>query len=148
MRVTLKLATSLDGKIATATGESRWITGPEAREAVHRLRLAHMAVMIGVETAIADDPELTVRLPGPAGRVALGMAVDGFHARGIATDHDVTVSGALADVLTGGETDYLDPMTEEDVMALERKAFMALIRTKETQARIKSIIDTGKPLRN
>ena len=96
----------------------------------------------------APPEALTVRLPGPLGRVALGMAVEGFHARGIATDHDVTVSGALADVLTGGDTDYLDPLTEDDVMALERKSFMALIRTKETQARIKSIIDTGKPLRN
>lgn len=66
MRVTLKLATSLDGKIATASGESRWVTGAAAREEVHRLRLSHMAVMVGVETAIADDPELTVRLPGAA----------------------------------------------------------------------------------
>ena len=65
--MTLKLATSLDGRIATAAGESRWITGPAAREQVHRLRAMHQAVMVGVETAIADDPELTVRLPGFVG---------------------------------------------------------------------------------
>ncbi len=67
MRVTLKLATSLDGRIATADGESRWITGHKAREEVHRLRAMHAGVLIGVETAIADDPELTVRLPGFVG---------------------------------------------------------------------------------
>ena len=76
MGVTLKLATSLDGRIATASGESRWITGPAAREQVHRLRALHQAVLVGVETAIADDPELTVRLPGFVGLQPVRVVLD------------------------------------------------------------------------
>ncbi len=59
--VTLKLASSFDGRIATETGHSKWITGPEARRLVHAMRARHDAVMVGAGTARADDPSLTVR---------------------------------------------------------------------------------------
>jgi diaminohydroxyphosphoribosylaminopyrimidine deaminase / 5-amino-6-(5-phosphoribosylamino)uracil reductase len=65
--VTLKLATSLDGKIATKTGSSKWITGPEARERVHQMRANHDCVLTGIGTVLADDPELSARTqPRPA----------------------------------------------------------------------------------
>ncbi len=88
------------------------------------------------------------RLPGASGRAALSMAVEGFQARGMATPYDGVVSAELANVLTGGEADVVDVVTEADLLALERKAFMKLVRDPRTQARVEHILETGKPLRN
>ncbi|HET9396533.1 MAG TPA: bifunctional diaminohydroxyphosphoribosylaminopyrimidine deaminase/5-amino-6-(5-phosphoribosylamino)uracil reductase RibD [Nitrospiraceae bacterium] len=78
--VTLKAGMTLDGKLATATGESRWITGPSSRQEVHQLRRSVDAVLIGVDTVLVDDPSLTART-GPrleklASRQPLRIVVD------------------------------------------------------------------------
>ncbi|WP_334176400.1 3-hydroxyacyl-CoA dehydrogenase NAD-binding domain-containing protein [Pseudoxanthobacter sp.] len=89
-----------------------------------------------------------VVLPGPAGKVAMTMAAEGFARRGIATKHDLVVAGELATVLSGGPADIIDTLGEDRILELEQEGFMRLVRTNATLARFESVLETGKPVRN
>jgi 3-hydroxyacyl-CoA dehydrogenase len=89
-----------------------------------------------------------ILLPGPTAKTAMDMAVDSFHKMGRATDHDVVVSGVLAEVLSGGDTDATEILTEENLLALERKGFMKLVKHPDSIKRVQHMLKTGRPLRN
>lgn len=94
-------------------------------------------------------PEKPVfRLPGAAGRVAFGGAVADFAKKGVATPYDVVVAGRLANIVTGGEADIVDEVSEDQLLKLERAAFMESVKDARTQARVEHMLETGKPLRN
>lgn len=76
VRVTLKVATSLDGRIALSDGTSQWITGPPARARSQEMRAAHDGVLVGVGTALADDPLLTARTVPPPARQPVRIVAD------------------------------------------------------------------------
>ena len=93
-----------------------------------------------------EPPEIT--LPGETAAIAICMAVDGFRRSGKATPHDVVVSRELATVLSGGKTDITESLTENELLDLERNAFVTLARKPASIARVSHMLKTGKPLRN
>jgi len=117
----------------------------------NRERLLAEAKAKALELAADYTPPepVALTLPGPAAGAALRFALKDLRMKGAATEHDMVVAGQLAEVLSGGDkADVTEPMAPEDVLALERKAFMTLIRTEPTLARIEHTLETGKPLRN
>lgn len=91
---------------------------------------------------------VALHLPGGTARVAFAMAVDGLAAAGKATPHDVVICKKLAIVLSGGETDMSETLTEGQLLDLEHEVFMELVKMKPTLDRIEHMLETGKPLRN
>ena len=105
------------------------------------------ALELARDYAPPEAPEL--RLPGESGQVTLQYALRDLAAKGVATPHDMVVAGALGEVLTGGaKADPTEPSPAKDILALERKAIMTLVRSEPTLQRMEHMLETGKPLRN
>ncbi|QAY79947.1 3-hydroxyacyl-CoA dehydrogenase/enoyl-CoA hydratase family protein [Sphingosinicella sp. BN140058] len=123
---------------------------PSDRITMNRDRLLAdaKAKALALVEGYAPPEKPTFRLPGESGRVAIGNAVRDFHKKGVATDYDTVVAGRLANVLTGGDADLVDTVSEDQLLKLEREAFMASVRDRRTQARVEHMLETGKPLRN
>jgi len=93
------------------------------------------------------QPTLLI-LPGPGARLVLEQQVENLLLMGTISEHDAVVGRHLARVLTGGECSPITPMTEQQVLDLEREAFLSLCGMEKTQERMQAILTTGKPLRN
>lgn len=117
---------------------------------MNRDRLLADAKAKVLELAASYEPpeEPTFRLPGPSARAALDIFVGEFVNAGKATAHERVVSGRIAEVLSGGDTDITEEVSEERLLELELEGFLALIHEPKTLARVEHMLETGKPLRN
>lgn len=113
-----------------------------------RLLADAKARALAMATDYQPPQPIEISLPGPTAKAAMKMAVDGVHLAGKATRHDVVVSMRLAELLSGGDTDIIESLGEDDLLRLEREAFMDLVRHPDTLDRMEHMLETGKPLRN
>jgi 3-hydroxyacyl-CoA dehydrogenase len=104
------------------------------------------ALALSVDYRVPERMEY--KLPGKTAKMLLDMSIKGFRMLGKVTAYDVHVAGCLATVLTGGDCDMLEPLSEDDVLNLERRVFVEIVKQEGTLARLDHMLKTGKPLRN
>jgi 3-hydroxyacyl-CoA dehydrogenase len=151
--VTKAFETIATAKVAKSAAEAVDLGYLRSTDAItmnrDRLLFDAKAKALAMAEGYRPPEPVEIRLPGATGKAALMLAVRDLARQGRATPYDVVVSQALATVLTGGEgADVTVPLKEDDLLAAERTAFMALLRTPGTVARIEHMLETGKPLRN
>lgn len=139
-------------KVATSAAEARDMLILRDGDSVTMNRKRVLADAKAKALSMVDGYEvpetIEVNLPGPTAAAAFDMAVDGFVTMGRATAYDAVVGGQVAHVVTGGDTDITELITEKKMLQLERDGFMTLIRNHKTLDRIEHMLMTGKPLRN
>ena len=124
--------------------------GPNDRITMNRDRLLSDAKKTLIELSKDYSPPepRTYSLPGPSGKAALELAVNDLALSGKVTPHDIVVTNALAEILTGGDTDITDILEEDDILAMEKIAITMLAKNTDTLDRMQHMLETGKPLRN
>ncbi len=139
-------------KVATSAEEARdmLILRPDDGITMNRRRVLADAKARALELAQDYSPPepVEISLPGATARAAFAMAVNDFVTQGKATAHDAVVAAKVANVISGGDTDITETVTEKKLLQLEREGFLALIKTNATLDRIEHMLETGKPLRN
>lgn len=129
--VTIKTAMSLDGKTATVTGESKWITGEDARADVHQYRHTHDAILVGVNTVIADNPHLTTRIPN-GGQNPIRVILD-THLKTPPSSHVITDGLAPTWIIVGTD------VNQEKIASYESKN-ITIFQMKTKQIEIQDVL--------
>lgn len=139
-------------KVSTSAEEAREMQflrpGDEIVMNRDRVLAAARERVLALSRDFRPPPPEAFRLPGATGRAALSLGVRDFVQKGVATAHDAVIAAELARVLTGGDTDILDELREEDILRLEREAIVRLLHTPQSRARVEHMLKKGKPLRN
>ena len=139
-------------KVATSAQEAKEMKFLSSQDQItmNRERLLHDAkelCMKMTDNYEAPSPNEHF-LPGPSGKAALDLAVDDLVKAGHATQHDVVVTKELSHILSGGDTDPTETVSDDKLLEMEREGILRLMKTEGTMDRVEHMLTTGRPLRN